>query len=85
MKYSQLRLGKMKSVFKKHRGIALSSCYLVRIFKLALITFLAVSCGSDPYKQCMKEEKRKNAYLGEDDYLRESSKICARKVRQLES
>ena len=59
MKHSQLRLGKMKSVFKKHRGIAFSNCNLVRIFKLALITFLAVSCGSDPYKQCMKEEKRK--------------------------
>ena len=39
-------------------------------------------CMSDPYEQCMKEEKRKNAYLGEDDYLKQSSKICARKVRQ---
>ena len=39
-------------------------------------------CLSDPYEQCMKEEKRKNAYLGEDDYLKQSSKICARKVRQ---
>ena len=35
-----------------------------------------------PYKQCMRAEKRENAYLGEDDYLRASTKICARKVRQ---
>ena len=52
--------------------------------KATLITaaiFLA-SCMSDPYEQCMKEEKRKNAYLGEDDYIRESARICARKARQ---
>ncbi len=39
-------------------------------------------CMSDPYDQCMKEEKRKNAYLGEEDYLKQSSKVCARKARQ---
>ena len=30
----------------------------------------------------MKEEKRKNAYLGEADYLQQSSQLCAKKVRQ---
>ncbi|MDE0762245.1 MAG: hypothetical protein OSB20_01135 [Porticoccaceae bacterium] len=39
-------------------------------------------CMSDPYDQCMKKEKRKNAYLGEEDYLKQSSKVCARKARQ---
>ena len=41
-------------------------------------------CMSDPYDQCMKEEKRKNAYLGEEDYLKQSSKVCARKARQVQ-
>ena len=49
---------------------------------LVLSALSLASCNVDPYEQCMKEEKRKNAYLGEDDYLRESSRICARKARQ---
>jgi hypothetical protein len=51
---------------------------------LVLAAISLAGCIADPYEQCMKEEKRKNAYLGEDDYLRESSRICARKVRQSE-
>ena len=66
-------------------GTALRRAFVARILKLLLFVLLFVSCSSDPYKQCMKEEKRKNAYLGEDDYLRESSKICARKARQSKS
>tara|TARA_E500000178_G_scaffold300028_1_gene308073 strand:- start:149 stop:379 length:231 start_codon:yes stop_codon:yes gene_type:complete len=66
-------------------GTALRCVMMERILKLVFVTLLIVSCGSDPYKQCMKEEKRKNAYLGEDDYIRESSKICARKARQSKS
>ena len=30
----------------------------------------------------LDREKRKNAYLGEEDYLKQSSKVCARKARQ---
>jgi hypothetical protein len=66
-------------------GTALRGVMMARILKIIFIGFLVVSCGSDPYKQCMKEEKRKNAYLGEDDYFKESSKICARKARQSKS
>ena len=66
-------------------GTALRCVMMERILKLVFVTLLIVSCGSDPYKHCMKEEKRKNAYLGEDDYIRESSKICARKARQSKS
>lgn len=55
-----------------------------KLMKATLITaaISLASCMSDPYEQCMKEEKRKNAYLGEDDYIRESARICARKARQ---
>lgn len=50
---------------------------------LAVITAaIFVSGCSDPYDQCMKEEKRKNAYLGEEEYLKQSAASCARKVRQ---
>jgi hypothetical protein len=30
----------------------------------------------------MKEEKRKNAYLGEADYIKQSAQFCTRKARQ---
>ncbi|MGB2281376.1 MAG: hypothetical protein ACPH27_08620 [Pseudomonadales bacterium] len=36
---------------------------------------------SDPYEKCMKEEKRKNAYLGEADYYQQSANKCARVAR----
>ena len=36
---------------------------------LIIVAISLASCISDPYEQCMKEEKRKNAYLGEDDYI----------------
>ncbi|MGB2375753.1 MAG: hypothetical protein ACPH45_04655, partial [Porticoccaceae bacterium] len=53
---------------------------------LAIITPIAIGiflgACSDPYEACMKEEKRKNAYLGEADYLQQSSQLCAKKVRQ---
>jgi hypothetical protein len=53
---------------------------------LAVITTVISTSGcSDPYDQCMKEEKRKNAYLGEEEYLKQSAASCARKVRLLES
>ena len=32
---------------------------------LIIVAISLASCISDPYEQCMKEEKRKNAYLGE--------------------
>jgi hypothetical protein len=66
-------------------GTALRCVMIKKILRLVFVVLLIVSCGSDPYKQCMKEEKRKNAYLGEDDYFKESSKICARKARQSKS
>ena len=66
-------------------GTALRGVMMAMILKIIFIGFLVVSCGSDPYKQCMKEEKRKNAYLCDDDYFSESSKICARKARQSKS
>ena len=59
--------------------------WLIRIFVIFVSITGAISlvgCIPDPYEQCMKEEKRRNAYLGEDEYLKKSSKICARKVRQ---
>ena len=58
------------------------SCWSTRLLILLALTgmvFLA-ACG-DPYKQCMKEEKLKNAYLGEEDYLQKSSEFCAKKAR----
>ena len=75
----------MRRFFVRVCGIAVHCALAVRIFTLVSVVLLGTSCGSDPYKQCMKEEKRKNAYLGEDDYLRESSKICARKAMQSKS
>ena len=43
--------------------------------------WLVSGCMPDPYAQCMKEERLKNAYLSESDYLSQSAEMCARKVR----
>ena len=54
-----------------------------RVAMMTVVGLISLGgCMSDPYDQCMKEEKRKNAYLGEEDYLKQSSKVCARKARQ---
>ena len=49
---------------------------------LPITIAISLSGCSDPYEACMKEEKRKNAYLGEADYIKQSSQFCARKARQ---
>jgi len=59
--------------------------WLIRVLITGVVVVGALSVADylfSPYKQCMRAEKRENAYLGEDDYLRASAKICARKVRQ---
>ena len=59
--------------------------WLIRALVTGVVVVAALSVADflfSPYKQCMRAEKRENAYLGEDDYLRASAKICARKVRQ---
>lgn len=67
-----------KSSLKKSRAA------LTRVLVVLTAIFAAISVSgcSDPYEQCMKEEKRKNAYLGEEEYLKQSAASCARKVRQ---
>lgn len=58
--------------------------WLKRTWTMMLPIIIAISLSgcSDPYEACMKEEKRKNAYLGEADYIKQSSQFCARKARQ---
>ena len=58
--------------------------WLKRTWTIMLPITIAISLSgcSDPYEACMKEEKRKNAYLGEADYIKQSAQFCARKVRQ---
>lgn len=60
---------------------AKSALGYIKVFSIVAALCLS-GCMADPYEQCMKDEKRKNAYLGEDDYIKQSSKICARKARQ---
>ena len=57
---------------------------LIRVFMISTILSATgfVSGCSDPYEQCMKAEKRRNAYLGEEEYLKESAITCAKKVRE---
>jgi hypothetical protein len=52
------------------------------IIMLPITIAISLTGCSDPYEACMKEEKRKNAYLGEADYIKQSSQFCARKARQ---
>ena len=52
------------------------------IIMLPITIAISLTGCSDPYEACMKEEKRKNAYLGEADYIKKSSQFCARKARQ---
>ena len=47
------------------------------IIVMNIATVISVSGCADPYVECMKEEKKRNAYLGEDEYFQQSSKICA--------
>jgi len=49
---------------------------------ISITIAISLSSCSDPYEACMKEEKRKNAYLGEADYIEQSSQFCAKKARQ---
>lgn len=59
--------------------------WLIRALVTGVVVVGALSVADylfSPYEQCMRAEKRQNAYLGEDDYLRASAKICDRKVRQ---
>ena len=48
---------------------------------LSIAAVLSMAGCSDPYEKCMKEEKRKNAYLGEADYYQQSANKCARVAR----
>ncbi len=48
---------------------------------ISITAMLSITGCSDPYEKCMKEEKRKNAYLGEADYYQQSSNKCARVAR----
>jgi hypothetical protein len=43
--------------------------------------WIVSGCMPDPYAQCMKEEKRRNAYLGEADYIKQSAAMCEKKAR----
>ena len=63
--------------FKQKRTVAMRT--LVTI--ISITAMLSITGCSDPYGKCMKEEKRKNAYLGEADYYQQSSNKCARVAR----
>jgi len=63
--------------FKQKRTVALRT--LVTI--ISITAMLSITGCSDPYEKCMKEEKRKNAYLGEADYYQKSSNKCAKVAR----
>jgi hypothetical protein len=52
------------------------------VILVAIIVVISVSGCSDPYEKCMKNEKRRNAYLGEEEYLQQSSVTCMAKVRE---
>ncbi|MCT2530787.1 hypothetical protein N2382_07930 [SAR92 clade bacterium H921] len=52
------------------------------VILVAIIVVISVSGCSDPYEKCMKNEKRRNAYLGEEEYLQQSAVTCMAKVRE---
>lgn len=49
---------------------------------ISIIGAASVTGCTDVYTECMKEEKRRNAYLAEADYKQASSQKCKRKARQ---
>ena len=63
--------------FKQKRTVAMRTL----LNTISIIAMLSITGCSDPYEKCMKEEKRKNAYLGEADYYKQSSNKCARLAR----
>ncbi len=65
-------------------GLKITRAELTKVLVVltAITTAIFVSGCSDPYDQCMKEEKRRNAYLGEEEYLKQSAASCAKEVRQ---
>jgi hypothetical protein len=63
--------------FKQKRTVAMRT--LVTI--ISITAMLSITGCSDTYEKCMKEEKRKNAYLGEADYYQQSSNKCAKVAR----
>ncbi len=57
--------------------------WLIRALVAGIVMIGALSVADylfSPYKQCMRAEKRANAYFGQYDYLPASTNICARQV-----
>lgn len=66
-----------REIFQEHKASPIRA--LVIMVSIAVV--LSITGCSDPYEQCMKEEKRRNAYLAEADYYQQSSSKCAREAR----